>query len=130
MLLGECGCGNASTVKPSNEMDNRLKTSLANQQEMQEKITELNGHLTKIQQTISTVINEITTIINQRFETFQDAVSNKIESVGRDVNTKTSKTQNSSLYGIGIVGAGLLFALACVWLTAKAFEKAAVKLIR
>jgi len=129
-LIIVCGCGNSSTVKPSNELNNKLKTSLDNQQAMSEKIETMTGNLTKIQQNISSVVSQISTIINQKFETFQDAVSNKIGEVGRDVNTKTSKTQNSSLYGIGVVAVALIFALACVWFTAQAFKTAAGKLLR
>lgn len=118
------GCnGNSASVKPNTDLDNRLKTSLDNQQEMTEKIQQLNGQLIKIQQNISNITNTIITAINQRFETFQDSVSNKIGEVGGDVKTKTSKSQNSALYGIGLVGTVLLFVLAALWLAARVLKE-------
>ena len=125
------GCnGNSASVKPNNEMDNRLKTALDNQQAMKDQIQTMNGNLTKVQQTFNEVMNTVITTINQKFETFQDSVSNKIGEVGRDVNTRTSKSQNSTLYGIGLVAVVLAFALGLIWLLAKTFKQAALKLLK
>lgn len=119
-LCVECGCnGNSATVKPDTNLDNTLKTSLQNDQAMKEQIESLQGDLTKIQQSISTVVNSIVTQIDQKFETFQDSVSNKIGSVGRDVSTRTAKSTNSAVYGIGLVSVVLLFVLAVIWLFAQ-----------
>jgi len=124
VLLSQCSCnGNSASVKPNTELDNRLKTSLDNQQAMKENIEQLNGQLTKIQQNFSEIVNTIITKIDQKFETFQDSVSNKIGEVGGDVKTRTSKSMNSALYGIGLVGTVLLFVLAVLWLGARILKE-------
>ena len=131
VFASQCGCsGNTASIKPNNETDVKLKTSLKNQQEMKESIETLQGDLVKIQQSISTVVNTIITQIDQKFETFQESVSNKIGEVGRDVNTETNKSENSALYGIGLVAVVLIFVLAAIWLLARIFREAAVKVFK
>lgn len=113
------GCGgNSANVKP----DNDLETSLKNQQEMSEKIEKIDGDLTKIQQSISTVTNMVT----QTFETLQG--STKTGDVGNDVITK--KSSNSALYGIGLVAVVLIFVLIFIWLMARILKGLASKILK
>lgn len=113
------GCnGNSANVKPNNDME----TSLKNQQEMSEKIEKLDGDLTKIQQSISTVINMVT----QTFETLQGSV--KTGDVEGGVHT--SHDTNSIWYGIGLVAVVLAFALILIWLLAKMLKEVALKFLK
>ena len=115
-----CSCsGNSATVKPNNELDNKLKTSLDNQQAMKENIDVLSGHLTKIQQSITNVMNTVINTINQKFETLQG--STKTGDVEGSVHS--SQDTNSTWYGLGLVGIVLLFTLCMIWLVAKLFGK-------
>lgn len=113
------GCnGNSANVKPNNDME----TSLKNQQKMSEKIEKLDGDLTKIQQSISTVINMVT----QTFETLQGSV--KTGDVEGGVHT--SHDTNSIWYGIGLVAVVLAFALILIWLLAKMLKEVALKFLK
>lgn len=121
----ECGCVSQS-LKPDNTVEPKLDTTLKNQQAMKERIETLNGNLTKMQATFNEVTNEITTMIKQKFETLNDSF--KTGDVGGDVESK--KTQNSTLYGIGLVGVVLIFVLLLIWLLSKIGIQAVKKLLR
>lgn len=123
-----CGC-NSQTVKPSNELETNVKASLKSQQEMKEKIEVLNGNMTKVQQSISTFISNVTTVIQQQFETMQGSQKQSFENFTGEMKTVYKSSTNTTAYGIGLVATVLLFALALIWIMAKTFGSAAVKLL-
>lgn len=123
-FLSVCSC--SQEVKPETSVDANVKTSLKNQQEMTEKINTLNGDMVKVQETLSVVETNITTQIDQKFETLQD--STKTGDVEGDVNA--SKSTNSALYGIGLVSVVLFFVLVLIWMMSKLGIKIATRIIK
>lgn len=126
-LCAELGCnGNSATVKPNNRLENDVAASMENQQAMRDEIDTLNGDLTKYQQSFTSFKTTIMTKIDQKFETLQG--STKTGDVKGDV--KTSHDTNSIWYGIGLVAVVLLFVLVAIWLLARIFKEAAVKIFK
>lgn len=130
LLAMVCGCnGNTVSVKPDSELKTDLQTSLKNQQQMSEKIETMSGSLTKIQTDISTVINSVTNILQQEFETFTNAQRQEFKSFTGTMKNINESNTNTTAYGIGLVATVLLFALALIWIMAKTFRSAAVKFL-
>jgi len=125
IFASQCSC-NRSTVKPDTKVEASVKTALENQQKMSEKIGVLEGDMTKIQTNISNIDTRISTAIDQKFETLQG--SSKIGNVEGKVDA--SHKSNSALYGIGLVGVVLLFALLLIWMLAKVMIKVATKILK
>ena len=125
VCLSTCSCS-SQTVKPKTSVDSNVKTSLDNQQKMSEKIDTLNGNMTKVQETLNVVETNISTKIDQKFETLQG--STKTGDVGG--NVKSSQDSNSAMYGIGLVVVVLIFALVLIWMLAKISIKMATKVLK
>lgn len=114
------GGGHSVAVKPDTKLRTDVESSIRNQQAMSDRIDELSGTLTKIQNTVSNVATIISNVIEQQFETFTGSQRLAFENFSGEMKTinENKTTTNTTAYGIGLVAVNLLFALALVWLVA------------
>ena len=123
------GC-NGQSVKPSNKLETAVKASMKNQQRMEEKIDNVGGNLTKVQQSFSSFETKITNVVNQKFETFQGSTRLQFEKFTGEMKTITETNTNSTGYGIGLVVVVLIFALLLIWGMSNMLKGLAGKVLR
>ena len=127
--LAQCGCS-GQTVKPNNDLTTSVKATQKSQQKMTEKIDTLQGDLTKVQQSISTFISNVTNILDQKFETFQGSTRTSFEKFSGEMKTINKSSANTTAYGIGLVATVLIFVLAVIWIGARMLKGAVGKVLR
>ncbi len=116
IVLGasQCSC-NTQRVNPNTKLETAVKASQKSSQQASDDIKTLIGDFTKMQQSFHIFRTDISTKIDQTFETLQDSV--KTGDVEGDV--ETTKNSNSALYGIGLVAVVLIFVLIVIWIFAR-----------